>query len=213
MFFATTATVVIAHAIVSGIANWDRGGDRDVLTPEWWPERQITGLVYFLPFLCLWYATNASWLDLLAYYIIPAALMILTQSPGRGSYGDAATVKRRDNEKLRHLLNLIPGLEEKPDPINSELIIPNPARDAAGLFVLGLIMGLVPAAAMVYAGSWLSALVVLAGFMSMPIWYFADNVWLAKIPNEINEWHISWAEWWHGTAIGLSCSLAAYLAY
>jgi len=164
MFFATTATVVIAHAIVSGIANWDRGGDRDVLTPEWWPERQITGLVYFLPFLCLWYATNASWLDLLAYYIIPAALMILTQSPGRGSYGDAATVKRRDNEKLRHLLNLIPGLEEKPDPINSELIIPNPARDAAGLFVLGLIMGLVPAAAMVYAGSWLSALVVLAGF-------------------------------------------------
>lgn len=201
----------ILHACLSAFVNFDRGGDRDVITPEWWPERQMTGAVYYLPMLLL-YAMDDRFLvyDVAALYLIPAVLTIASQSLGRGSYGDAATVDRPDNESLRHVLNLIPQLREEPHPTKAGKITPNKLRDFTGLLLLGLIMGLPGAAAMAWFGWWWSLAAIVVGFGSMPIWYFLNNQWLPQT----RKWtpfgvHISLAELLHGAVMGLSVSLAA----
>lgn len=204
----------LAHAALSGFANWDRGGDRNAVTPEWWIERQITGAVYYLPMLAL-YAIDArfSTFDVIALYIIPAVLTIASQSLGRGSYGDAATVDKPDNESLRYVLNLIPQLREERHPTKEGKIIPNKLRDFTGLLLLGLVMGLPGVASMIWFGFWWSIIPIVVGFGSMPIWYFLNNQWLPQTkkwtPFDV---HISLAEWLHGIAMGLAVSLAAYIA-
>jgi hypothetical protein len=225
------AALIAAHLCLSAWVNLARGGAHGVLKPPgWFPGRQLTGAIYYLPLLLAvpafapggplggflvesdvpGWAVAASVL-----YAIPAALMVASQGPGHGSYMDAGTVWRRDNEWSKRLLDLIPPLRERPlitsgaeavySPDGRRAYFPNAARDFVGGLLKGVVLIALPPTLIWWAWTghaW--AFVFVAAGAVYPLAWFVNNRWwrhLGRIGIAPGT-PVYWAELFQGAAFG-----------
>lgn len=194
-----------SHVALSAWINLVRGGSHGVLSaPSWFPGRQVTGAVYFLPALLLIAFLPASgplgvllvafgapitMTSIIAVYALPAAVMVASQGPGHGSYMDAGTYGQRDNEWSAPFLDAFSALEETVlrdgvtgEPLlnekGREIIVDNPLRDFVGGLLKGVVLMALPPAVLWYAwtGEVWAFSYLLAG-VAYPVAWFLNNRW------------------------------------
>lgn len=217
--FLVTALASLAHVLLSGWINLVRGGSHGWLkAPSWFPGRQLTGPIFFAPMLFLvdWTGVLPAICGVAALWLVPSALTIAIQGLGHGSYMDAGTYGQRDNEALRVVLNLIPGLEERSvldgvtgEPLKNgkgqDVIYDNPLRDFVGGLLKGLLLT-APVAAIwgVFLSSFAPALFLVSGVL-YPVAWFANNRWFPRTRKaRLFGAPVYWAEIWQGMAFAAS---------
>lgn len=214
---------VFFHAAASAWINLVRGGSHGILAaPSWFPGRQVTGAIYFLPALFLAASLPSSgalgglaaslglpaaMTSIIAVYALPAAIMVASQGPGHGSYMDAGTYGQRDNEWSAPFLDAFSVLEETVlrdgvtgEPLlndkGHEIIVDNPLRDFVGGLLKGVVLMALPPAVLWYAWTgeiW--AFSYLLSGVAYPVAWFLNNRW-----------------WRHLGRIGLTKSTPVYWA-
>jgi hypothetical protein len=232
--FSIAAFVVLflAHVGASAWINLIRGGSHGKLSvPSWFPGRQLTGLVYFLPVALVAHALPAGGplaaisgslapyphvAAMVALYVLPAAIMVAAQGPGHGSYMDAGTFGQRDNEWSSKILDLVPMLREQilRDGVTDQPILnhkgqmmveDNALRDFSGGLLKGVMLMALPPALVWWAwtGDVASLLYVLAGIV-YPLAWFLNNRWwrhLGRI-GIAKDTPVYWAELIQGASFG-----------
>jgi len=202
--------LAIPHIIASAYINYARGGSKDWLKwPSVVPARPLTGFIYALPILTISPGAidmppglpevmlQASLVaKLTALYLLMALSTLATQWLGHGSHMDAGTHKdKKDNELLRFPLKPLTWFGVRDG---------SPGYDFCGLLLKGSIMGLVPMVLAAYfIESWMAGAALMAGFASMPIWYFVNNNWTEIHRERLAGARVYWAELFHGGAIAV----------
>lgn len=199
-----TAIVCLLTILLSGPINVARGGSQDT----WFeillvlPQRQITGLVYFMPGLLLvdWSAHPYSVaLQVNSFWFLPGVLTVATQSPGHGAFMDMAT--RDDKADAREFLDFVP---RKVFRLTGGTL----AHDFTGMLTKGVLMGLPSLLCWGYLnGMWVAAGISAFAFATMPVWYAINNRWTDFHSRLFFGKPLYWAEWWHGSAIGIGTAL------
>lgn len=209
MSYVILPVLVVLHVVASAWINYHRGGSRGWMSPPIKiPGKATTGFIFALPVFYVDFPMSqmppglpdvmmvaSETIRVFGLYLTLALSTIGTQWLGHGSWMDAGTWKeKKDNELLRYALRPLTWIGIRDG---------SPGYDFCGLTLKGAIMGAIPLTVFVYIDGWLAGAAAMAGFVSMPVWYFINNNWTDLWQKPLLGVRVYWAELFHGAAISV----------